>query len=75
MCSPEVRKEANRLMWMVKGRLIPDNWKDDQVEWAYDSYFKRLWNNHENCYREDGFEEAYQQRLDGIENVAMLGYD
>ena len=75
MCSPEVRREANRLMWMCKGRLIPEDWKDDQVEWAYDAYFKRLWNNHEMCYREDGFEEAYQQRLDSIENIAMLGYD
>ena len=62
-------------MWMCKGRLCPEDWEDDQVEWAYDAYFKRLWNNHEMCYREDGFEEAYQQRLDSIENIAMLGYD
>ena len=63
MCSPFVRKEANRLFWLVKGHLIPISEPDDIVEGYYESYFKRLWNNNE-CYtHEVGFEETYNQFL------------
>jgi len=41
MCSPEVRKEANRLNWMVKGQLITKSEPDSVVEYLYDSYFIR----------------------------------
>ena len=64
MCSPEVRKEANRLNWMIKGKLIDVSWSDIEVEKTYDSYFKRLWGNNESYIYEDGFEEEYQKRLD-----------
>jgi hypothetical protein len=47
MCSPAVRKEANRLNWMVKGQLITKSEPDTVVEYIYDSYFRRLWGNHE----------------------------
>lgn len=55
-------KEANRLMWMVKGRLIPKTWKDDAVQNMYDSYFVRMWYNDEGYYHEDGFEEVWSKR-------------
>ena len=64
MCSPEVRKEANRLNWMIKGQLIDTSWSDIEVEKTYHSYFKRLWGNNESYIYEDGFEEEYQKRLD-----------
>ena len=33
------------------------------MEDSYDGYFKRMWGNHEICYHEDGFEEAYEEYL------------
>ena len=80
MCSPEVRKEANRLNWIIKGKLIDISWSDIEVEKTYHSYFKRLWGNNESYIHEDGFEEAYKIResemlLEEMKNVAHLGYD
>ena len=80
MCSPFVRKEANRLNWMIKGKLIDVSWSDIEVEKTYDSYFKRLWGNNESYIHEDGFEDAYEQRvqellIEEMKNVAHLGYD
>ena len=81
MCSPEVRKEANRLNWMVNGQLITKSEPDSVVEYLYDSYFKRLWGNHERSqYADIGFEEAYKIReqeilAEEMESVAQLGYD
>ncbi len=81
MCSPEVRKEANRLNWMVKGQLIDKSESDSVVEYLYDSYFKRLWGNHERSqYALEGFEAAYENRVQELltlemKNVARLGYD
>lgn len=81
MCSPKVRKEANRLNWMVKGQLIDKSEPDSVVEYLYDSYFKRLWGNHERSqYAEEGFNEAYEYRTNELlaeemKNVARLGYD
>ena len=49
MCSPFMRKEANRFYWIVKGSLIPQSWSDKDVEGIYYSYMKRIWGNHENC--------------------------
>jgi|TARA_R110000744_G_scaffold341351_1_gene446593 hypothetical protein len=62
MCTEHVRKEANRLNWIVKGHLIHESWSDEDVEKTYHSYFKRLWGNHEAMIHEDGFEEAYDYR-------------
>jgi hypothetical protein len=80
MCSPEVRKEANRLNWIIKGKLIDRSWSDTEVEKTYHSYFKRLWGNNESYIHEDGFEDAYKIRedemlLEEMKNVAHLGYD
>ena len=78
MCSPFVRKEANRLNWMIKGKLIDVSWSDAEVEKTYDSYFKRLWGNNESYIHEDGFEQAWKQReaemfTEEIQKVAVLG--
>ena len=80
MCSPFVRKEANRYFWLVKGHLIPKQESDEIVEGYYNSYFKRLWNNESQCLDvyERGFEAAYKTReaqayLDDINTVAVLG--
>jgi hypothetical protein len=80
MCSPEVRKEANRLNWIIKGKLIDISWSDTEVEKTYHSYFKRLWGNNESYIHEDGFEDAYKIRedemlLEEMKNVAHLGYN
>ena len=58
----KIRKEANRLNWIVKGKLIDPSWSDKDVEATYHSYTKRLWGNHENGIHTDGFEEAYEAR-------------
>ncbi len=63
MCSPFVRKEANRLNWLVKGHLININESDKTVERIYNSYIERLWNNTERSeYGLIGFEAAYKRR-------------
>jgi hypothetical protein len=63
VCSPFVRKEANRLNWLIKGKLIDKSESDSVVEQTYDSYFKRLWGNNERAeYGATGFEAAYKAR-------------
>ena len=63
MCSPFVRKEANRLNWLIKGHLININESDKTVERIYNSYIERLWNNTERSeYGLIGFEAAYKRR-------------
>ena len=78
MCSPFVRKEANRLNWLIKGKLIDRSWSDQEVERTYDSYFKRLWGNNEMYIHEQGFDQAYAEREEqvyqnDINCVAVLG--
>jgi hypothetical protein len=61
--SPEDLKEANRLFWIVKGHLIPQVWSEREIQRVYESYFARIWGNHEAVYHEDGFEQAWQERM------------
>ena len=80
MCSPFIRKEANRFNWIIKGKLIDKSWSDKDVEAAYHSYIKRLWGNHENVYHEVGFEAAWKKReaemlAEDLRGVAVLGYN
>ena len=63
MCSPFVRKEANRLYWMVKGTLMHPNASDEETEKTYESYLKRMWGNNERAvYGLVGFEAAWKKR-------------
>lgn len=55
-------KEANRFYWIVKGQLVPESWSEDQIEKMYDSYFRRIWGNHEACVHEIGFEAAWARK-------------
>ena len=55
-------KEANRYYWIVKGQLIPEGWSEKDIMATYESYFTRIWGNHENCYHEVGFEHAWAAR-------------
>ena len=41
-------KEANRYYWIVKGQLIPEGWNEKDIMATYESYFNRIWGNHEN---------------------------
>ena len=56
-------KEANRLYWIVKGQLIPESWSEKDVNAILNSYFKRIWGNHEAVIHEEGFEEAWNNRV------------
>jgi len=53
----ESLREKARIFWMVKGYLPEPR----IVEAAYNGYFRRLWGNHENFYKDEGFEEAYNE--------------
>tara|TARA_B110000977_G_C10869033_1_gene412774 strand:+ start:319 stop:528 length:210 start_codon:yes stop_codon:yes gene_type:complete len=53
-------KEEYRLFWIVKGHLGTSH---STVLESYNGYFNRMWGNHETCYREEGFEEAWTQAL------------
>ncbi len=56
-------KDANRLLWMDKGHLVPKNWDDHAIESMADRCFMRLWGNHEAVYHLDGFEEAFNKKF------------
>ena len=56
-------KEANRYYWIIKGQLIPDVWKEKEILAVYNSYFDRIWGNSESYIHEDGFEEAWKNKL------------
>jgi len=61
---PNEIKEANRLMWMVKGQLIPLEYSDKDINSVLKGYFKRLWGNHERSqYAEEGFEDAWEHSI------------
>ena len=53
-------KECCRLFWMVKGHL---NTSEETIRSSYNSYFKRLWYNNEAYIKEEGFEEAYNKKV------------
>ena len=55
-------KEANRYYWIVKGRLIPDGWSEKDIMAIYESYFSRIWGNHEAASHQVGFEHAWLAR-------------
>ena len=60
----ETRKLANELHYAVKGFLINEWYDDEQVMSIYNSYFKRLWGNHERLvYSREGFEKAWNERV------------
>ena len=42
------------------------------MQLVYDSYFKRMWGNHELVYHEDGFEEAYEEYLNEGRRKAVM---
>ena len=56
-------REACWVFWMVKGHL---NSTEDTIRASYDSYLRRLWHNHEECQRYDGFEECFRARCSNI---------
>ena len=58
-------KEANRFYWMVKGHLIPESWSEKDIMATYESYFARIWGNHEAPTHALGFEAAWAQRQAG----------
>lgn len=55
-------KEANRYYWIVKGQLIPESWSETDVMKIYESYFRRIWGNHEAGVHTEGFEGAWEAR-------------
>ena len=59
----EAFKDANRLLWMDKRRLVPADWSNEEIESMADRCFRRLWGNHESVYHEVGFEEAFNKQF------------
>jgi len=63
--TPEFRKEAYRMFWLVKGHLGCHTWSDEAIIKMHDSYFRRLWRAGSDgaplYEREEGFEEAYEE--------------
>ena len=48
-------RDIAKMFYIVKGHLVDKKTMED----SYNGYFNRMWGNHEICYHEDGFEEAY----------------
>ena len=55
-------KEANGYYWIVKGHLIPESWSEIDIMKTYESYFARIWGNHEAQVHATGFEAAWAKR-------------
>jgi len=57
-------RKANKLHWVVKGRLITFGESEETIKKIHNSYFKRVWGNHEAMTETAlaGFEEAWQAR-------------
>ena len=70
-------KDAHYMHYMVKGHLIPEEWKDSDIVEMYDGYFKRMWGNterHEYC--RERFEETwYEFESKDEEKILVRGYD
>ena len=69
------RKQAYRLVWIVKGHLAAN---DETAFDSYTGYFKRVWYMEEAYVAEQGFEEAWAEleahELDiELEKVVCLG--
>ena len=52
-------RDIAKMFFIVKGHITDKKTMED----SFDGYFKRMWGNHEICYHEDGFEEAYEEYL------------
>ena len=60
-------KFANELHYAVKGHLINPNYSDEEIKKISDSYWKRLWGNHERLvYCSEHFEKAWRHRQNGF---------
>ena len=57
-----IHKEVNRFLWIIKGRLAPDEYSEQDYLDVHDAYLKRIWGNHEAPIHEEGFEEAYREK-------------
>jgi len=51
-------------MWIIKGRLAPDEYSEEDYLEVHDTYFQRIWGNHEAPVHEEGFEKAYKEKYE-----------
>jgi len=56
-------KDAYKAFWMVKGHL---NASEETILSCYEGYFRRIWHNEEGYLHNEGFEEAYKQRMEKL---------
>ena len=59
-------KEYNRIYWMEKNRMMPNDWSVRDMKDAYDRYFPRVWSRFETDDLTEEFELAwndYQEEL------------
>ena len=62
------KKQIAKLFYCVKGHLVDEH----DMALCYNGYFKRMWGNHELCYHEEGFEEAYEEYLNETRRKATV---
>lgn len=65
MISPFMLKEANRFHWLNEGKLIPEDWSEEDIEKSYKLFMVRLWGNQDEAvykFGSEGFEEAWKKR-------------
>jgi hypothetical protein len=83
-------KKLNEVFFAVKGHLFPVTYSTNEMRSVYESYFSRLWGNHERLVNSNAdFEDIWNNRTtwltplfeidddddDDISRVAHLGYD
>ena len=66
----EELKKINEVFYAVKGHLFPTSYGLVEIRNVYDSYFKRLWGNHERLVnsRED-FEAVWEARTTWLHDI------
>ena len=65
----KLNKESERLIWLVKGHL---NSSIQTINGSHDGYFKRLWcfyQGEDMSIRMEGFEEAYNERIESTKDT------
>tara|TARA_B110000503_G_scaffold10836_1_gene14755 strand:+ start:5172 stop:5387 length:216 start_codon:yes stop_codon:yes gene_type:complete len=66
----EELKRINEVFYAVKGHLFPIGYSLHEMRVVYDSYFKRLWGNHEAMPNaKEDFEKAWANRTTWLHEI------
>lgn len=57
------------MFYAVKGHLFPVEYSLQEMRSVYDSYFKRMWGNHEYCTHVHDFDAVWDKRKTWLHDI------